>query len=49
MKKVSRKEYVHELPQLQTTEQPTRPRERATNHQKTQEIYGEVCAFYRSY
>ena len=47
MKKVS--EYDQEIPQLHTADQPTTQWVRATKHQKSQDIYGEVCAWHRSY
>ena len=40
MKKVS--ENDQEIPQSYTADQPTTPRGRATEHQKTQDVYGEV-------
>ena len=41
-------EYDQETPQSQTADQPTRPLGRATKHQRSQDIYGEVCALHRS-
>ena len=40
MKQVS--EYDQEIPKSHTADQPTTPSERAKEHQKSQDIYGEV-------
>ena len=42
-------EYDQEILQLHTADQPTTPWERATAHQKSQDIYGDWWALYRSY
>ena len=47
MKKVS--EYDKEIPQSHTAYQPTTPWGRATEHQKSQDIYEEVWALHKSY
>ena len=47
MKKLS--EYDQEIPHSLTADKPTTPRGRATEHQKSQDIYGEVWALHRSY
>ena len=39
-------EYDQEIPQSQTADQPTRPLGRATKHQMSRDIYGEVCALF---
>ena len=47
MKKVSK--YDQEMPQSHASDKPTIPWGRATEHQKTQDIYGEVQALHISY
>ena len=42
-------EYDQEIPQSHTADQPTTQWVRTTKHQKSQDIYGEVCALHRSY
>ena len=46
---MKKSEYDQEIPQSHAADQPTTLWGRATEHQKSQDIYGEVWSLHRSY